>query len=255
MSTKLTRKDDTYLGTDDAETVFGLRGDDVVTTYGGDDTVWGQQGDDVVHLGFGNDRGFLGRGNDVADGEAGYDYISAGHGHDHVRLSQDGLVDLGPGDDFGILVRGAGLGGKGHDRIVAVVDEAPGAHADVAIDGGRGRDVVGAAIADDSATSRTEIQFEHGVDEFWFEAYGTFAGLGQFVDVEGLKLFDVDQDGFIGDGGSASMGALQMWSDPAANAVVFQLVDGATGAGEDTVVVFGAPLLSTADIAAADAMF
>jgi hypothetical protein len=90
------------LGTDEAETLDGGGGSDVICAYGGDDTANGKGGDDVIAGGDGADVITDGSGDDYLYGEAGQDDITAGAGDDY----------LSGGDDFDELEAHDGIDGN-----------------------------------------------------------------------------------------------------------------------------------------------
>ncbi len=121
--------DDTFRGTDDANSLWGNAGNDVLEGRGGNDSLFGGlgndtlsgsdgddaldggAGDDVLDGGTGNDRLVASIGNDKLSGGDGADALFAGEGNDSV--------DGGAGND--VLYGDAGndtlTGGLGHDRI------------------------------------------------------------------------------------------------------------------------------------------
>jgi Ca2+-binding RTX toxin-like protein len=111
--------------------IFGLGGDDVISTGRGDDTVGGGPGNDLVLGGPGRDTLSGGTGDDSIDGGPGNDKLSGGDGADAlVGGSGNDLIVGGRGED---LVRA----GDGNDTV-NVADGRPG---DV-VSCGRGRDRV-----------------------------------------------------------------------------------------------------------------
>lgn len=84
----LTEHDDSYVGSEGANTINGL---------GGNDTLVGNGGDDVLEGGDGDDELFGGNGSDILTGGAGNDDLQGGQGDDTYRFSsgdgQDTLLD------------------------------------------------------------------------------------------------------------------------------------------------------------------
>jgi Ca2+-binding RTX toxin-like protein len=118
---------DLLRGTDEAERINALAGDDTVEGLGGNDTLIGGAGNDSLIGGDGNDRLDGGAGNDTAAGGAGNDNLLGGKGADRL---------------FGDAGNDTLLGQGGNDRM------AGGAGRDV-LDGGAGNDVLrGEADAD-----------------------------------------------------------------------------------------------------------
>lgn len=96
--------DDTLIGDNLANLVFGLDGADFINARGGNDTVNGGNGDDVIRGANGNDtlRGFAdsdqlegGDGNDTLEGGAGADFLIGGNGTDTLKG--------GDGDDIYLI--------------------------------------------------------------------------------------------------------------------------------------------------------
>jgi hypothetical protein len=118
-----------------ATRVFGLGGNDQITTGAGndyisagagndyvdsgdgDDTVFGHTGDDVIYAMGGDDRIFGGDDNDYLEGGTGADVVAGGDGYDIVS----------GGRDNDLLLGGAGrdtlIGGQGADIIHGGQDE------------------------------------------------------------------------------------------------------------------------------------
>ncbi|WP_163851120.1 VCBS domain-containing protein, partial [Pseudooceanicola aestuarii] len=96
VDTDLSAGHDLYLGSDLADDIRGLSGDDVLLGYDGDDLLSGGAGNDTI---------LSGAGNDTVIGGAGTDRIETGSGDDLIRL--DALGDL---DGPGIEVLDAGAG-------------------------------------------------------------------------------------------------------------------------------------------------
>ncbi|WP_040816873.1 Ig-like domain-containing protein, partial [Litoreibacter arenae] len=84
----------------EADTIFGLGGDDTINSGGGDDTVYGGDGDDIIDGGDGDDQLHGGGGNDTLLGLAGADFFDGGEGNDTVSYSYtaaDLFIDLSAG--------------------------------------------------------------------------------------------------------------------------------------------------------------
>ena len=147
-----TRGNDVLTGTPGDDIIFGLGGKDVIHGLGGNDILCGNDGDDIIEGGDGDDWIYGGPGNDdlrggpgqdLLHGEAGVDRL-AGHEGDDRAFGGPGNDELvgGPGNDalFGDdgVDRLAGddgddelSGGQGNDRL----DGGPGTNQ---IDGGAG---------------------------------------------------------------------------------------------------------------------
>lgn len=119
----------TIVGTDNAETINGTPGRDIILAGDGADTIRGGDGNDVICGGDGRDRIRAGRGADLIDGgpqrdriwgEAGADTIIGGTGSDRIvgnngtdtieGMGGSDRIKAGPGDD-------TITGGGGDDRI------------------------------------------------------------------------------------------------------------------------------------------
>ncbi|MCB1489988.1 MAG: hypothetical protein KDJ88_21335 [Bauldia sp.] len=145
--------DDSVVGGNAADTLFGQGGDDILVgkkgadaLYGGagDDTLRGGRGDDVLFGSDGNDLLHGGRGRDYLDGGSGDDILRGGRGKDHL--------DGGAGDD---VLRG----GRGDDTLI-------GGPGDDILKGGKGKDTfVFTGLSD----SDTILDYEIGVDGIVFE--------------------------------------------------------------------------------------
>ena len=86
-----TALDDNIDGTDYADLVFALGGDDVINVHDGNDCVFGGSGDDILIGGNDNDTLYGGEGNDVLRAHGGNDILYGGVGND--------VLDGGDGTD------------------------------------------------------------------------------------------------------------------------------------------------------------
>ena len=133
--------DDTVVGTDDQDTLYGFDGNDSIAGGDADDYLRGFKGDDTIEGGDGNDIIGGEEGDDLIDGGAGNDFIIANDGDDTVvgGLGDD-LIETRNGDD--VLIGGAGADtlrpGRGNDQL----------------EGGDGADVymIGRSWGDDTIT-------------------------------------------------------------------------------------------------------
>ena len=130
--------DDDIAGGVGNDTLFGMRGNDLLRGGAGDDLIYGNSGDDDIRGGKGDDdlyggsgddivRG--GAGNDTIDGNSGDDVIYGGSGNDTIKGSSgndwiaDGgghdIVSGGSGDDFFLAGGGRDFydGDSGFDTI------------------------------------------------------------------------------------------------------------------------------------------
>lgn len=140
---------DFFFGGAAANTIFGRRGDDVLSGESGVDTIRGGGGEDTLIGGNGADTLAGGGDDDFLTGGAGADYMKGGRGSDllHGEGGADRILGLA-GDDT--LRGGEGrdvlLGGLGDDLI-------QGAPGNDRLFGGDGNDtIVGAADSDASGT-------------------------------------------------------------------------------------------------------
>ncbi|MBN9314137.1 MAG: cadherin-like domain-containing protein [Devosia sp.] len=135
-----TAGDDLLLGSDCADRIEGLGGDELIDARGGSDIVVGGAGNDHIFGGAGHDTIDAGAGDDIAFGGAGNDFIHGGAGNDSLH----------GGDGNDTIYGGAGrdviTGGEGDD----VIDAGEG---DDVIDGGSGDNVIDAGAGDDTITA------------------------------------------------------------------------------------------------------
>jgi len=136
--------------------IFGLGGDDTITSGLGDDDVFGGEGNDEIRTGVGNDYALGDAGNDTLSGEddddflrgdAGNDQVFGGSGNDTVfGGADDDVVDAGDGNDsaFGGFGRDTVYGGEGRDSITGSGhdDEVYGGDGDDYIQGSDGADTL-----------------------------------------------------------------------------------------------------------------
>lgn len=108
--------DDDAALTENADTVEGGLGDDIIDALGGDDWLRGNDGNDTL---------FGGTGSDFLAGNAGDDSLDGQDGDDTLRGGvRDDLIEGGPGDD--VLESGTGsdrLWGGDGDDILVLTDE------------------------------------------------------------------------------------------------------------------------------------
>lgn len=197
---------DLYLGTDTANVINGLAGNDALAGFGGNDTIDGGEGDDYALGGLGSDKMFGGAGNDFLFGEAGNETMDGGGGDDAMfgganldtmaggdgndwmygngggdKLTGgfgDDLLDGGAAND--VLTDDAGndilIGGVGADQLSGGADNDE-------TEGGVGADVLSGGVGSDvyiyaarNHGNDTIMDFESSNDSF------QFAGLGFRVD-------------------------------------------------------------------------
>lgn len=115
--------DDTLIGSDRAQIIDGLAGNDVIDARGGVDTVNGGEGSDTISGGDGDDTLNGDEGDDIIDGDNDNDTINGGAGNDILTGSQGvNTVNGGDGDDqITIAVDGIDTvdGGAGYDTVIS----------------------------------------------------------------------------------------------------------------------------------------
>jgi Ca2+-binding RTX toxin-like protein len=97
---ELTTRTDSFVGTDAAELLSALAGNDTVTALGGADTIDGGEGNDVLNAGDGNDLIDGGAGDDVLTGGNGSDTYLFGYGSGRDTLDDRAgptVLRFGPG--------------------------------------------------------------------------------------------------------------------------------------------------------------
>lgn len=121
-------------GTENGENLRGTNAADTIIALGGNDKVNAKRGDDTVDGGTGNDVLFGARGNDAQNGGDGNDKLHGGDGND----TQNG----GAGDDTIYAGFGADVsnGGDGNDRLWGLARRDVRASGVDTLDGGAGDD-------------------------------------------------------------------------------------------------------------------
>lgn len=105
-------------GTNRADRLFGLGGDDEIDGNRGDDRLYGNRGNDEIDGDAGRDRLWGGGGNDELDGGSGNDTLLGGAGRDRLEggHGNDRLTGGGGADVFEFER------GDGRDRITDFTD-------------------------------------------------------------------------------------------------------------------------------------
>ncbi|MCF8486943.1 MAG: tandem-95 repeat protein [Rhodobacteraceae bacterium] len=133
---------DSLLGADGSDTIFGEHGNDFIDGATGDDVLDGGIGDDTLAGGTGNDTVLGGDSNDILTGEDGDDLLSGGTGND--------TLDGGVNNDT--LLGGTGAdsltGGFGRDLLDLGTDGIPDSVGDIVYGGEDEDTIVGAGIND-----------------------------------------------------------------------------------------------------------
>jgi len=102
---------DTITGNGYVDFIHGGTGNDTLNGMGGDDVLNGQEGDDVLDGGSGDDLVLGGDGNDVLYGGTGTDRLWGGTGNDHyVYNKSDGGIDTINDDKYPTGQTGGGGG-------------------------------------------------------------------------------------------------------------------------------------------------
>ncbi|UWR78608.1 calcium-binding protein (plasmid) [Phaeobacter inhibens] len=143
-----TAGNDTFTGTDDADTEDGLAGDDMISGGEGVDNLTGGAGDDTL----------LGEnGDDVLDGGAGVNVLRGGNGDDQLTAGDDDGNILGGGAGGDQITGGAGadmiFGGNGDDSTLDGLggnDNISGGAGDDNLDGGDDNDTLRGGDGDDN---------------------------------------------------------------------------------------------------------
>jgi len=136
------------IGTNFDDMIWGTEGANVIIALGGDDHVWARGGDDVVYGGDGDDKLWGDDGNDRIDGGAGKDFLFGGCGNDEL-LGGEGNDTLFGENGNDIL-----KGGGGEDRL----------------SGGSGDDVIYGDAGDDDLRGDDgddELFGDDGNDRIW----------------------------------------------------------------------------------------
>ncbi|MBC6475736.1 MAG: putative Ig domain-containing protein, partial [Hormoscilla sp. GM102CHS1] len=115
-------KDYNLQGTENADTLYGDRGNDSLSGGEGSDTLYGQDGDDLLNGGNEDDTLYGERGNDSLYGQDGDDLLNGGNGNDTLYGNEgNNLLNGGKGND--VLYGGDGVDtfvlapGMGQDTI------------------------------------------------------------------------------------------------------------------------------------------
>ena len=141
-SSGITNQADDMLGTDNADTVSLLAGDDRYSGQAGNDVIYGNQGNDLLYGNQGDDRIFGGKDNDTAFGGQGTDTLFGNQGSDTIygNIGADNLY-----------------GGQGNDTIY-------GGQGDDVLFGNKGSDVLAGGLgADTFGFNAGDTDFQSGV--------------------------------------------------------------------------------------------
>ena len=168
-------------GTENADSLFGGRGDDIVNGEDGSDTLYGRKGADMLFGGGGSDMLLGGKHNDLIYGEDGNDRLIGGKGSDKLN-GGDGHDVLDGGKDSDVLIGGAGMDVFVFSKGVDIV---------------RDFDVFDDMI--DVSASRGIVDFEDLADNHMSEADGkvTIAHNGHEMILYSTQLDDLDAFHFL----------------------------------------------------------
>ncbi len=197
--------DDTLIGDDVGNGLFGGTGDDLIRARGGNDFVQGNEGNDQIFGAGGNDQLYLGDGDDLANGGDGVDFIIGGDGADRI-FGGAGLDQINGGADDDLIKGNDGddeiFGAGGNDTIFGQSgdDFLEGGDGMDVIMGGSGRDLINPGAGNDTITGgsaadvfqffnvgnegggvNTITDFKHGIDRLDLRDYG-FASFAQVMD-------------------------------------------------------------------------
>ena len=218
--------DETRVGTEEADVLLGLGGNDNLIGLGGDDVLNGNQGDDQLEGGDGDDRILgsggsdrilAGAGNDIVRGNSDGDLIEGGSGND-VLLGDEGDDFIDGADGIDVLRGGDGadtLGGGLDDDFLfgdAGADILAGEEGDDRLDGGADNDQLDGGLDNDILTGGdgNDILFGNQGDDSLFGGAGADTldggtGLDTLTGGLGADTFVVDIDG-LGIGAGDTIG-------------------------------------------------
>lgn len=159
---------DTIIGTNFADVLYGLGGNDSMLGGAGNDTLWGDVGNDTLDGGAGLDLIRAGDGDDLGRGGTGNDTLYGGLGADKLYGGADNDIAYGE-DGNDSLLGEAGLdtlyGGLGLDKLYGGADNDAlyGDDGNDTLFGGAGSDALdGGAGADTAAFSDLALQGIYG---------------------------------------------------------------------------------------------
>jgi Ca2+-binding RTX toxin-like protein len=144
--------------------LHGGNDNDIITDSSGDDLIWGDAGDDNINAGDGADQVFGGDGNDIVKGGLGADIVDGGAGNDVIYGDNGALVNgvLDPIGADDVIT-----GGDGNDTLYGGggADGLDGGEGDDTLYGGAGNDgMVGWDGDDTFIMDKTEFGFNNTID-------------------------------------------------------------------------------------------
>ena len=103
----------TYIGTENADNIYGTNETDFVVGDSGDDTIYGHNGNDTIYGEEGNDTLNGGDGDDTIYGGEGNDILNGGYGNDTIYggAGDDVMWDYGGTNEW--------YGGEGNDTFIS----------------------------------------------------------------------------------------------------------------------------------------
>lgn len=133
-----TKFDDTLVGTDRNDAMWGFGGDDYLSGMDGNDRMYGGSGKDTMHGGAGSDTMLGETGNDRINGGLGFDTLEGGEGNDILSGGIGYYTDVLRGERGNDVL----FGENGNDRLFGGVgnDSLVGGEGSDILDGGRGAD-------------------------------------------------------------------------------------------------------------------
>ena len=164
--------DDTIEGGDGSDFLHGGTGNDLITDSQGDDLIWGDAGNDTINAGSGIDQVFGGDGNDQVAGGLGADVVNGDDGNDAIygdsgaviqQLVNGVMVEVMDRDGDADVING----GLGNDTIF-------GGGGDDIIDAGEGDDAIYGGLGNDASIGW------FGNDTFYMDA--SDIGFGNSMD-------------------------------------------------------------------------
>jgi len=188
---------DYLVGDDNANSIDGLAGDDVILGGTGDDTLYGADGNDTLYGGAGDDKLYGGAGDDILSGDTGTDLLDGGAGFDIADYSfslDSWSIDLAAGtarivtsqnstvSESLTAIEGV-IGGLGSDTIVGDdgANQLQGGGGNDTLDGAGGDD---AFIFDGDENGIDRIDGGVGYDRIEAVSDGTVIGLASLTNIE-----------------------------------------------------------------------
>ena len=188
---------DYLVGDDNANSIDGLAGDDVIFGGAGDDTLYGSDGNDTLYGGAGDDKLYGGAGDDILSGDTGTDLLDGGAGFDIADYSfslDNWSINLAAGTARIVISQNSTvsesltaiegvIGGLGSDTIVGDdgANQLQGGGGNDTLDGAGGDD---AFIFDGDETGIDRIDGGVGYDRIEAVSDGTVIGLASLANVE-----------------------------------------------------------------------